>query len=547
MNLDTPRLGTVAELLLCELEAIVADPVFNRSPAQVRMLKYLVEASAAGEGASLKSYTLAVEGLGRSEDFDAQTNTYSRVLTARLRRSLEAYYRGPGAEREWRLEIPQGSYEVQLRPNREGPVPPPAAPGMLPTPKQRRRLVWSAAAVVAALVLAGLVWFYLDSRAAAARWQKLNFPLVAIQVTPSATTAEARRMATVAAEFADAVSQYDSVRVADHTEATTEYILTLSHADGGGKAIQVELVNRQRNRRLYSGTIALSGDGEPTPAERLALERIVFSLFGYASAVTSLETRNSNSADTPFDCWLRFSNSVVTDGSAQDPELLECAEDWYAHSPRHPLAGAIYGWTLASSTLGDPPGSRRDEQLNEALRIVEQARARDPGSRLAALSLARIYGLMGNVESLRRVAREISATGDLNPDVYSTVGLLLVFQNDLTGEAEIDRAIAFHPSPPPRYFIGKYIAAMMREDTAGAGAALQRIMTGDSATNWRIYLQAAYLARIGRTEEARRVWSAGTASRPLMRLFPRYYLSNAPAAPAVKQRLGQWLGPVIDR
>lgn len=261
--------------------------------------------------------------------------------------------------------------------------------------------------------------------------------------------------------------------------------------------------------------------------------------------VTSLETRNSFTSDTPFNCWLSFSNSVVVEGSTLDPELSGCAEEWYEHSPSHPLAGAIRAWTLATDTLGEPPGSRRDERLNEALRIAEQARSLDPGSRLAAMSLARIYGLLGDTESLRRIAAEVSQKGDLNPDIYSTIGLLLVLQNDMSGEAELDRAIAFHPAPPPRYFVGKYIAAMMRDDPQAAGAALQRIMAGDRSSRWTLYLRTAYLARTGQTEAARQVWASGTASRPMLRLFPRYFVGNAPAAPAVKQRLTEWMAPVI--
>ncbi len=543
-EIDRPCMG--ADPLFAELEAVVADPVFNRSPAQVRMLRYLVEASAAGEGASLKSYTLAVEGLGRSEDFDSQTNTYSRVLAARLRRSLDAFYRGPGKDRSQRLEIPQGTYEVQLRPNRDEPSAAPPNGLHALSFRASKRLILGAAATIAALVLAGLVYLYLDRRADAVRWRTPNFPLISIQTTPSVSPANAERMAEFERVIVDAVSQYDSVRVANRTEATTDYVLNLTPVEQDGSEIQVELVDNLRNRRLYVATVAVSGGEGLAPGARLDLERTVFGLFGYAGIVTSLESRFSASADTPFDCWLRFSNSVVADGAAMDPELKECAKDWYENAPSHHLAGAIHAWTLATSTLGDPPGSRRDQRLDEALRIAERARALDPGSRLAALSLARIYGFIGDADALKRIGRDIAATGDLNPDVYGAIGALLVFQNDLSGEAEVDRAIAFHPAPPPRYFIAKYIAAMMRDDPEGAGKALERIMTGGSSSNWSLYFQTAYLALVGRIDEARRVWAAGTANRPLLRLFPRYFLRNAPAAPEVKQRLEQWLAPAID-
>ncbi len=549
MNCDLDRRSSEAASLLAELEAVVADPVFSRSPAQIRMLKYLVEASAAGEGAMLKSYTVAVEGLGRDEDFDSQTNTYSRVLAARLRRSLDAFYRGPGATREWRLDIPQGSYEVHLVPNCavQTPLPEPAQLVVRLSPLLRRRLVWAGAATVAALLLAAIAYLYFSARSDAARWQTANFPRVMVQTDASGSPGGAERMDNVGRAFEGAIRQYESVRLAERVEPETQYILALAPAGTSRSEIQVDLIDHLRNRRLFSGTVALSGGTELTAQERQALERTVFALFGFSGVVTSLETRNSFSANTPFDCWLRFSNSVVTEGSAIDPELTDCAQDWYKQTPSHPLAGAIHAWMLGSATLTDPPGSRRDERLNEALRIAERAHALDPGSRLATMSLARTYGLLGDTEALRRMAAEVSQKGDLNPDIYSTMGLLLVLQNDMSGEAELDRALAFHPAPPSRYFIGKFIAAMMRDDPRAAGAALERIMAGDRSSYWTLYLRTAYLARTGDIVAARRFWSSGTANHPILRLYPHYVIGNAPAAPAVKQRLREWMGPVIDR
>lgn len=207
MNCDLDRSSSEAASLLAELEAVVADPVFSRSPAQIRMLKYLVEASAAGEGAMLKSYTVAVEGLGRDEDFDSQTNTYSRVLAARLRRSLDAFYRGPGAEREWRLDIPQGRYEVRLIPNSAAPVAPSVQALPQLNPAARRRIGWAAAAAVALLALAGAVYLYLTARADAARWKVSNFPRVSIETAASVPPAEAERMDNVTRAFEGAVRQ----------------------------------------------------------------------------------------------------------------------------------------------------------------------------------------------------------------------------------------------------------------------------------------------------------------------------------------------------
>src|SRR3546814_12617305 len=60
-----------------ELAAIEASPAFSRSPVMRRLLRFIVAESEAGRGPLVKSYTVAVDGLGRGEDFDAQQDSRS--------------------------------------------------------------------------------------------------------------------------------------------------------------------------------------------------------------------------------------------------------------------------------------------------------------------------------------------------------------------------------------------------------------------------------------------------------------------------------------
>ena len=69
-----------------ELEAIEADPAFQRAPVMRRLLRFLVTETLGGRGDKLKSYAIAVEALGREADFDPQTDSSPRVQVARLRK-----------------------------------------------------------------------------------------------------------------------------------------------------------------------------------------------------------------------------------------------------------------------------------------------------------------------------------------------------------------------------------------------------------------------------------------------------------------------------
>src|SRR3546814_7509528 len=75
-----------------ELAAIEASPAFSRSPVMRRLLRFIVAESEAGRGPLVKYYTVAVDGLGRGADVDAQKDSYPRVQLGRLRKALDSNY-----------------------------------------------------------------------------------------------------------------------------------------------------------------------------------------------------------------------------------------------------------------------------------------------------------------------------------------------------------------------------------------------------------------------------------------------------------------------
>ncbi len=102
-----------------ELALVIQSPEFMRSPVLRRLLEYLVAQTLAGNGKRLKAYQIAVEGLGRDDSFDPQSDSYPRVQVGRLRKMLDMHYAvlPPGQARaRQRIAIPLGHYDVQLLP-----------------------------------------------------------------------------------------------------------------------------------------------------------------------------------------------------------------------------------------------------------------------------------------------------------------------------------------------------------------------------------------------------------------------------------------------
>src|ERR1700704_250335 len=92
------------------LERIVASETFRSSPQLGAFLRFIVEEALAGHGASLKGYTIGVEALGRDPRFNPQTDPIVRVEATRLRRAMERYYTGAGADDPIVIDLRRGSY-----------------------------------------------------------------------------------------------------------------------------------------------------------------------------------------------------------------------------------------------------------------------------------------------------------------------------------------------------------------------------------------------------------------------------------------------------
>ncbi|HEY6256533.1 MAG TPA: hypothetical protein VIY51_12145 [Xanthobacteraceae bacterium] len=104
-----------ADEVRAALERIVASEGFRNSPQLVTFLRFTVESVLSGERERIKAYTIAVEALGRDERFDPQADPIVRVEATRLRRTLELYYAGAGAEEPVLIELRPGSYVPAFR------------------------------------------------------------------------------------------------------------------------------------------------------------------------------------------------------------------------------------------------------------------------------------------------------------------------------------------------------------------------------------------------------------------------------------------------
>lgn len=103
-----------------ELNAVLASGILGRSNYVVRLLTFVCDKYFDDAIADVKEYSIAVNALGRSVDFDPQADTIVRVTAHTLRKRLEEYYRTDGADHPIHICIPAGRYVPNFVDRNEG-------------------------------------------------------------------------------------------------------------------------------------------------------------------------------------------------------------------------------------------------------------------------------------------------------------------------------------------------------------------------------------------------------------------------------------------
>jgi len=97
-----------------ELSKVLASQSFAKSPNLARLLKYLCTRYLEGGAEDLNEYSIAVEALGRTPDFDPGMSSIVRVEAHRLRDKLNKYYEGEGARDPVIIVLEAGRYTPQF-------------------------------------------------------------------------------------------------------------------------------------------------------------------------------------------------------------------------------------------------------------------------------------------------------------------------------------------------------------------------------------------------------------------------------------------------
>lgn len=97
------------------LDELLGWPGIAKSPQLADLLRYVVEKTLAGDSASIKAYSIAVDVFGRPQSFDPQTDPIVRVQARRLRALIDEFYASGSSGAGVRIVLPLGRYVPEFR------------------------------------------------------------------------------------------------------------------------------------------------------------------------------------------------------------------------------------------------------------------------------------------------------------------------------------------------------------------------------------------------------------------------------------------------
>lgn len=517
-----------------ELAAIEASSVFARSPVMRRLLRYVVQESMEGRGAQIKAYTLAVDGLGRDEDFDAQQDSYPRVQIGRLRKALETYYSENAPCAGLRFELRSGSYEILFVKSHSTVKSPPGRMQIWRTrivdrirSMPRPWLVVGASGAFALLALAAIGEAEdrtgaLDRLFAHAPEQQIQpLPLVEVASVSSLNFQGESGLASLTSiRITDALRRSGWVRVRaapagrnakGEDVPPADFLLRGKLYQQNGKVmLSLELVDNADQLVVWTATDSLVGTtGNVTGNLDTILARLVSGVVDPGGVIPERNYRLATSGRPMpgYTCMLAAAMFRVQRSVKGYHDVHDCLQRTVELQPRLSKA-----WALAALIDQDDVHFKYSGQQRKASsRPLEWANhavlldSTDAYSR-SALSLLQ-YGAGDHRRAVEN-ARQSYALNPYSSTLMTRAGNILFFAGDDRGLELVRRAIAVDPNPGPWFRQPLFFDAVMKgrvHDAAAEAAAMSEIQgTG------RVYLmgiRAVVAGMKGDRASAQRYWS----------------------------------------
>ncbi len=472
------------QLLEAEVGRILADPTLQRSPVLSRLLRFLRDQTIKAPNTPITQVSIAVDGLGRREDYDQDAESYVRVQISRLRRALGEYYARNQPGSGFCVFLRHGDYAIRLAspdrayPDQHGPTAARETPGDHDYTVPRAKLSISRAPVGTIFAVAAAIvgiWFaitqipgWLQGEPAIAEPPRV-FVSFGDQDTIKAGSPFSERPKITEMEIRKVLTSSAVARGSDPDSA--DYRLAIYFADGGAKGPEVFLRLTDANSFVhFTESIPIAEDQEKFVNALDARLAAIFSSSGVIAKdlVKRFEHRKPKSG---FECFLA-TEAERAGGQLIEKSLKQCLADfpgspyaayWHARIANGEYRAAISrgepvrrnsgGWNSLVSALKldrfNPIANSIATKIelvegdcNQALLYMSRAQARslaDPALNAALLVDALPCFSDPEIQADRREALEDLIAA--NPDADPGLRLQLVLGALELGKAAVAREL----------------------------------------------------------------------------------------------------------
>jgi len=473
-----------------EVERILSDPAFQRSPVQSRLLAYLCDQTIS-RNRNISQIAVAVDGLGRPETADALTESYPRVQISRLRRNLALYYARCAPGEGLAVFVRHGDYQLRLaaaesayggqRPRgthaaaNDSATPPPLAPAsrpalasLVPTGAAARR--WSRRplmlAAVAGLVAVAAGWLALRSYRAAS-----DIPSLEVRIEQPDAAAGGDPVLTLAAQHADDIANNSYVvrnLRPQERDGRSSYVMRLQRSQSlaARPVLEVSLFDAA-NQRLFHDSIPVGADRS---AMLSRLNGALLHVFGPAGLIArrqldAIGTRPRNA----YECVVR-TEAIRLQGSLST-ELVESCLERFPDSPYR----AYWHTRLAFNAYrGEALAGGAVVATGEPWQDLQRAFEADPANPFANYLAAKVSfardDCLGARPYIERTLANANFHGTLTAATLSDASLCVGSLADAhDAQARVEALVAGVPEPNPllHVYLVFAAAAAARPDLAG--------------------------------------------------------------------------------
>ena len=372
-----------AQEIRAALERVSGSDVMRSSPQLTAFLRFVVEAVLDGNSDRIKGYVIAVEALKRGARFNPQIDPIVRVEATRLRRTLERYYAGSGADDPILIALPRGTYVPTFSRRAAPAVADSAAASDAPSPGEALR-------------------------------PGNGMPVLLVQSFEVAGTPGPRSISAVSlhAMLSDAFAHFDLVNIVwESAESNVDYRLVGSadYGDDGSARLRFRLVDAADGNVMWTRVMEVAAGDDPTAAQEAIVRELAATLiqpFGVIFAYGRAKSLGAGMGDPRYRCILEAAESFRSFDPAQHLGARECLERLTLLDPSFAVGYSylaalyvreyLYGFVAAAADL--PP-------LERALRAARRGVELDPES-------ARAYEMLFLTLFVRRDLPAAFAAGD---------------------------------------------------------------------------------------------------------------------------------------